>query len=85
MVDQIEENYELVEEAVLTAYDTAQQAVEQAIAAMPKSEFVQKLRQMREGGGDFTKQLTQMFEPVVKLFHTYSVQMKNIKKKIDSL
>uniref|UniRef100_A0A914ZTX6 Vitellogenin n=2 Tax=Parascaris TaxID=6254 RepID=A0A914ZTX6_PARUN len=80
MVNQVEEQYELFEEAVLTSYDTAQQAVEQAIASMPRSQLLENLRQFKSTGDDLSRQISTAFKPLSDLFNAYSAQLDKLQK-----
>ncbi|VDM49963.1 unnamed protein product [Toxocara canis] len=49
---------------------------------MPRSQFVEKLRQFKSSGEDLPRQISAAFKPVADLFNAYSAQLDNLQKRL---
>uniref|UniRef100_A0A8R1Y3W3 Vitellogenin domain-containing protein n=1 Tax=Onchocerca volvulus TaxID=6282 RepID=A0A8R1Y3W3_ONCVO len=82
LVDEIENNYEVIKEAILAAYDHAYQEMEQfvIIQAVSNSDFTYRLLQLMDGGSGIQQEIMTALRPISDLIDQLNKELSDLQR-----
>uniref|UniRef100_A0A915PUL0 Vitellogenin n=1 Tax=Setaria digitata TaxID=48799 RepID=A0A915PUL0_9BILA len=80
LVDEIENNYEIIKEAILTAYDQFYQEVEQLVKALSSGNFVYRLQQLTSGTEEIRQEIVSVMKSLSDLIDQLNRELNVIQR-----